>query len=69
MKTYIIKFKTGEDDRTMRVMNCNNDNHAKAKLCEYVMRKENLVPVITALYPEHPTDPFEILNKIVNGGF
>jgi hypothetical protein len=69
MKTYIIKFKTGEDERTMRVMNCINDNHAKAKLCEYVMKKENLVPVITALYAEHPTDPFEMLNKIVNGGF
>lgn len=53
----------------MRVMNCNNEHHAKAKLCEYVMKKENLVPVITALYPEQPSDPFEMLNKIVNGGF
>lgn len=67
MKTFIVIFRTGDNERTMRVMNCNNVHHAKAKLSEYVMRKENLVPVIITIYEEHQNGIFDMLNKIVNG--
>lgn len=67
MKTYIVKFTTDYNERTMRMMNCNNENHAKVKLCEYIIKKENLVPTITSVYQEQNSDVFNIFNKIFNG--